>query len=178
MVGKLDFLFKVRIAVHGFIGLTAEERAIKDTQVFQRLRRISQLGMTSLVYPSANHSRFEHSLGAMHVAWLIAENLQLSKSELRIIRLASLLHDIGHGPFSHISENVIDELTGLEKTHEYYGGVIVLHNPEIRELISDEDRQDICQLIVPIQSANPEFPIPVSFLRNRFSAEGHSKRPG
>ena len=167
MAGELATPFKVRIAVHGFIPVTAEERAIKDTQVFQRLRRISQLGMTSLVYPSANHSRFEHSLGAMHVAWRIAKNLQLSVSEQRMIRLASLLHDIGHGPFSHISENVVDELTGLEKTHEYYGGVVVLHNPEIKELISVEDRQEISRLIVPIQSTDRVFPIPVPFLRNR-----------
>lgn len=171
MVANLEFPYKIRLSVHGLIPLTSQERAIQDTTVFQRLRRITQLGMTSLVYPSATHSRFEHSLGTMHAAWRISRNLQLPASEQRIIRLAGMLHDVGHGPFSHISENVIDDLTGLPKTHEYYGGATILHHPEIKELIDEKDRDAICQLIVPIQTSDRKFPFQISYLRNRTLAK-------
>ena len=86
--------------VHGYIYLSEVERDIVDTYVFQRLRRISQLAGAHLTYPAAQHSRFEHSLGTMHIAGL-AGNVLVNKGyfdgdEIQNLRLAALLHDVGH----------------------------------------------------------------------------------
>ncbi len=159
--------YEVRIAVHGLIPVTEDERGIKDTSVFQRLRRVKQLALTDLVYPSANHTRFEHSLGAMHVAGKIAQRLDLPDDEKRIVRLAAMLHDIGHGPFSHVSEDVIDKLVGLEKTHEFYGAAVVLYHQDFAGLLSQEDRVAISRLIAPVQSTDPIFPIHIEYLKRR-----------
>src|SRR5512135_389320 len=79
-----------------------------DTPAFQRLRYVRQLGLAYLVYPGATHSRFEHALGAYHLArstlMLLAEtdsSYAISDTEQRIVRAAALLHDVGHYPFSH-----------------------------------------------------------------------------
>ncbi|MFA6472995.1 MAG: HD domain-containing protein, partial [Candidatus Latescibacterota bacterium] len=95
---------QIRDPIHDFISLDSKEADIVNTPIFQRLRGIRQLAFAYLVYPGALHTRFEHSLGVCHVAGSIADNLNLDKEEKRIIRLAALLHDIGHGPFSHVSE--------------------------------------------------------------------------
>ncbi|MDP2949728.1 MAG: HD domain-containing protein, partial [Chloroflexota bacterium] len=83
-----------------------------NTRVFQRLRRIRQLAMAHLVYPGALHTRFEHSVGTMHVAGRICERLSefkyINQQDTKAVRLAALLHDIGHGPFSHVSEFLLD----------------------------------------------------------------------
>lgn len=96
-----------------------------DTSVFQRLRRISQLGLASLVYPGANHSRFAHSLGAMHVLARMLDNLainepklKVSKRDRQVLRLAVLLHDLGHFPFSHVIERVMKRRSGNAGKHE------------------------------------------------------------
>lgn len=94
----------IRDSIHGDIFLTQDEIEVVDTPEFQRLRRVNQLGMTSLVYPSANHTRFEHSLGTLHLAGKMAERLELEGEKEKLIRLAALLHDVGHGPLSHTSE--------------------------------------------------------------------------
>src|SRR5215216_4617520 len=99
--------FRIRDPIHGFIELTPRERAAADTPIVQRLRSISQLALTYLVYPGARHTRFEHSLGVCHVAGRLADELELPARDARTVRLAALLHDIGHGPFSHVSENVL-----------------------------------------------------------------------
>src|ERR1700754_2850840 len=76
---------------------------------FQRLRRIKQLGLTDLVYPGALHTRFHHVLGAMHLMSLAVNTIrrkghEVTKEEERAVLTAILLHDIGHGPFSHALE--------------------------------------------------------------------------
>ena len=99
--------------IYGFISLPNE--LIFDLiqhPYFQRLRRISQMGLTSLVYPGATHSRFHHALGAMHlmqkaVQTLKFKNIQISVEEENALYVAILLHDIGHGPFSHALEKSI-----------------------------------------------------------------------
>ena len=99
--------------VHGFI--TLEYNLLLDIlnhPWMQRLRRIRQLGMTNLVYPGAQHTRFQHSLGAMHLIHLAIEVLKdkgtfVTEEEQRAAMAAMLLHDIGHGPFSHVLENTI-----------------------------------------------------------------------
>lgn len=106
--------------VYGLIDIPSEiVYDIIEHQYFQRLRRIKQLGLTDYVYPGAVHTRFQHTLGAVHlltsaIAVLKSKNIEITPEEEEAVSLAILLHDIGHGPFSHSLENII-----LEKfTHE------------------------------------------------------------
>lgn len=105
----------IRDSVYGDIELNAFEEQVMDMPQFQRLRRIKQLGLISLIYPGANHTRFEHSIGTMNLGSKLATELELSNDEIELIRISALLHDIGHGPFSHVSEGVLsvphEELT-------------------------------------------------------------------
>jgi len=85
-----------------------------ETAEFQRLRRIKQLGMSELVFPAANHNRFAHSLGVMNMARRFLQTLEresgtLPEEQRIAVLAASLLHDVGHGPFSHTFEKVTDE---------------------------------------------------------------------
>ncbi len=105
----------IRDSIHGDIFLKELDIQIVDTPEFQRLRRIRQLGMTHLVYPGANHTRFEHSLGAFHLAGRIAENLPITPEEKTMVTSSALLHDIGHGPLSHTSEELLERYLG--KSH-------------------------------------------------------------
>lgn len=99
-------MHRVRDPIHGFIGLRPVEAALVDTLPFQRLRRVRQLGLTAMVYPGAEHSRFTHSLGACHVAGQLAETLARDgwTGDVGLVRVAALLHDLGHPPFSHAGE--------------------------------------------------------------------------
>lgn len=98
----------IRDSVHGNLQLEEFEIRLIDAPEIQRLRRIKQLGFTYLVYPGANHSRFEHSIGTMYLASRLAENLGLDEHTQTLVRSCAILHDAGHGPFSHVSEGVID----------------------------------------------------------------------
>ncbi|HKX81620.1 MAG TPA: HD domain-containing protein, partial [Nitrososphaera sp.] len=124
----MDFAGEITDPVHKSIRFSQVEKEIIDTPTFQRLRRIRQLAGAHLVYPSAQHSRFEHSLGAMHVAGLAAESLLLkgyidNPEVVQDLRLAALLHDIGHGPFSHLFEEVLEYR--LKTSHEDIGKMII-----------------------------------------------------
>ncbi|MDV0443055.1 HD domain-containing protein [Methanorbis rubei] len=99
----------IKDPVHGYIEVPADLVPLVDTTIVQRLHHIRQLGFAYLVYPGANHSRFEHSLGAMHLASLLCGRLGLGESETKTICAAALLHDIGHGPYSHASERLMQE---------------------------------------------------------------------
>jgi len=98
----------IRDSVHGDLQLDEFEVRLTDTPEIQRLRRIKQLGFTYLVYPGANHSRFEHSIGTMYLASRLARSLQLDEDTHNLVRSCAILHDAGHGPFSHVSERVLD----------------------------------------------------------------------
>lgn len=108
----------IKDELYGTIQLTEIERAVVDTADFQRLRRIKQMVLTNLVYPGANHTRFEHSLGTMHLASMITERLNIEKERKDRIRLYALLHDVGHVAFSHESERVLSNIIG---SHEEVG---------------------------------------------------------
>jgi len=104
--------------VHGFIILpTSFIFDLLEHPYMQRLRRIKQLGLTSLVYPGATHSRFQHALGAMHLMGLAIENIRqkgtlITDEEAEAVTIAILLHDIGHGPFSHaLEESLINDVS-------------------------------------------------------------------
>ncbi len=106
----------IRDPIHGYVKLDEMARYLADTREMQRLRWIKQLGLASLVYPGANHTRFEHSLGAYHLSGLLARHLDLDEEDAIEIRAAALLHDVGHGPFSHVTEKVLSSL--LREGHE------------------------------------------------------------
>jgi HD superfamily phosphohydrolase len=110
---KLKSVAEIRDPVHGYVKITEIERELIDSPFVQRLRRIHQLAGAYLVYPGAIHTRFEHVVGAMHVAGQIAEALvaasYLDAGTVQEVRVAALLHDVGHGPFSHMYEEVISE---------------------------------------------------------------------
>ncbi len=154
--------------IYGFI--TIPNSLIYDLiqhPYFQRLRRISQMGLSSLVYPGANHTRFHHAIGCMHlmqkaVQTLIFKGVLISEDEENALYIAILLHDIGHGPFSHALENsIVNEvhheeisLLFMSDLNEKFGGQLSLaimifkgnyHRKFMLQLISsqlDMDRMD------------------------------------
>ncbi len=104
----------IRDPIHDYIELDDLALALIETPQVQRLRRIRQLGFSNLVYPGANHTRFEHSLGVYHLAKHLVK--QVDEQQRNELLAAALLHDIGHGPFSHATEYLILRYT--RKSHE------------------------------------------------------------
>lgn len=109
-----------RDPIYSEIMLYPTEILIIDTKAVQRLRYLSQLVGSEYVYPGATHTRFAHSLGVMHLAGIYAERLYESPDKVRILRLAGLLHDIGHGPFSHQFDDVVYRKLGFLDGHDEY----------------------------------------------------------
>jgi len=127
---------EIKDPVYGYVYITEAEKQIIDTFPVQRLRRLRQLAGSEYVYPGANHTRFEHSLGVMHLAGMMVENPYLSKyfseDDYQLIRIAALLHDVGHGPFSHVFEHLLVKF--LKKTHEDIN-VWVVQKSELKEIL-------------------------------------------
>ncbi|SES63674.1 hypothetical protein SAMN04488587_0230 [Methanococcoides vulcani] len=124
----------IRDPVHGYIELDQLVLSLIDTPQMQRLRRIQQLGLSNLVYPGANHTRFEHSLGVMHLATTLTSQLNsIEKDEKDEIRAAALLHDVGHGPLSHVTESIIKQYT--RQRHEDVKPI--LKKGEIAEILDE-----------------------------------------
>jgi HD superfamily phosphohydrolase len=138
--------------VWGKIELTDLEWQVIGTAWMQRLRRIHQLGLTNLVFPGATHTRFEHSLGACHAAGQIARTLldtppadrevAFESADSDLVRMAALLHDIGHGPFSHVSDPLFEGTS-----HEEIGALIVESDPELVAIIPEEVRDGIARIL-------------------------------
>jgi uncharacterized protein len=143
----------VRDPVHDWIALSESEWRAVDTAVFQRLRRIRQLAMTYLVYPGTTHTRFEHSLGVRHVAGRICTRLEQTAPELfpeerkTAVLNAALLHDVGHGPFSHVSEQVLDEVAGVRKVHEKISVTIARTDENLRGALGGAECDAAADLI-------------------------------
>jgi HD superfamily phosphohydrolase len=149
--------YETRDPIFGFIAFNEWEKEIINSSPFQRLRRIRQLALTDMVYPGALYSRFEHSLGVMHLATLMFDAILNNKQNMKIlendmkyndaglkrdrqmIRLAALLHDIGHAPFSHASEEIIpvNHKTGNSYQHEDYSVEII--NGPLKSVIEDNN---------------------------------------
>lgn len=146
----MRFAGEITDPIHRYIRFSEAEREIVDTVIFQRLRGIRQLAGAHLVYPSAQHSRFEHSIGTMHIAGYAGETL-FSKGyfgdedKVQQLRLAALLHDIGHGPFSHLFEEVLMEKQNMN--HEDMGRQIISQS-EISDILGKHgyNSSDICEL--------------------------------
>jgi len=102
----------IKDPVHGDIEVDDPIRLLLDTPALQRLRMIRQLGFSFLVYPGANHTRFEHALGTMHLATRLCNHLALDRDDSLLLRASALLHDIGHGPFSHAIEPLMESICG------------------------------------------------------------------
>jgi HD superfamily phosphohydrolase len=127
-------LLTLRDPIHGFIRADPLEAALIDTAPLQRLRFVRQLGLTFLVYPGAEHSRFSHALGAMALAGRVYDALAAKSGgslpvgprvvERRLVRAAALLHDLGHAPFSHSAEELFED--GID------------HEEMTRRLLGDE----------------------------------------
>jgi len=134
--------YEIRDPIHGFITFNELERDIINHPAFQRLRRIKQLSLTNMVYPGAQHTRFEHSLGVMHLASRMFDNIVLREGEYlknelnyndgglqrvrELLRLAALLHDIGHAPFSHPAEELMPIKNENNRyDHEDYSAAII-----------------------------------------------------
>ena len=158
---RFDFK-RITDPVHGTIGISEVERRVIDSPVFQRLHEVKQLGLAAMVYPGANYSRFSHSLGTCHVAGRIASTVlrdaddqDAAYKRVQKFRLAGLLHDIGHYPYSHTFENAIKSFyadawltkstfpPGSDKanppvylSHEKVSGLLIQSDSEIRSAIS------------------------------------------
>jgi len=104
----------IRDPIHRNIKIESNFIELLESPELQRLNNIKQLGFAYLVFPGAHHTRLEHSLGAYHIASKISESLDFDKGEKDIILSASLLHDIGHGPFSHTLESILLEKFGVD----------------------------------------------------------------
>jgi hypothetical protein len=112
----------IKDPVHGYVEVEESLLPLLDSAPVQRLRHIRQLGFSYLVYPGANHTRFEHALGAMHLARLLCTHLGLGQGEMNLATSAALLHDVGHGPFSHTTEPLMWEYAG--RGHDEIGSFL------------------------------------------------------
>ena len=145
----MELPYEIRDPIHGFIGISSWERDILNHPALQRLRRIRQLGLSDMVYPGSVHTRFEQSLGVMHVASRMFSEIRVRSPDLlkelgyegagldrqhALIRITALVHDVGHAPFSHAAEELMDGDGGMV-THEEYTAGVVKHL--LREAIED-----------------------------------------
>jgi HD superfamily phosphohydrolase len=114
----------IKDSVHDYIEVDGVAEALLDTPPVQRLRHIKQLSTIRLVYPSANHTRFEHSLGVYHLADRALEYLDVTGARADTVRAAALLHDVGHGPYGHQTEGIIERHLGR-------------HHDDVAHLVAD-----------------------------------------
>jgi len=165
-------------AIHGDIHLSALERKVIDTATFQRLRNLKQLGMAQLTYPNATHTRFAHSIGVLgimeKITGLVQASLNLSEEDVENIRLAGLLHDIGHYPYSHLMERIdkvrlTEELVGNQPfmydasqvkypKHEQVGAMIVCNQQEMVDALGGNVRAEtVAALFTKTDSADSQL---------------------
>lgn len=144
-----NFIEIIPDPVHKYIPITSIEQRLLNTSALQRLLHIRQMGLTYMVFPGANHTRYEHSLGVMHIADLLASNLKIDKDHIGLeehwqkIRIAALLHDLGHAPLSHTLEEVLlrnpdyipDEMKNSYSHEAYTYKLITQEDGEISKIL-------------------------------------------
>jgi len=116
----------IKDSVHDYIEVDGVAEALLETPEVQRLRHVKQLSTVRLVYPSANHTRFEHSLGVSHLASRALSHLDVSGARADAVRAAALLHDVGHGPYGHQTEGIIQRRLGR-------------HHDDVADLLAEGD---------------------------------------
>lgn len=182
---------RVRCPIHGFIHYSRNERSVIDYPLFQRLRRIRQLALTEYVYPGATHTRFEHSLGVMEVATRMFDALAarhgaemeaqfqhvdhfrrdtLTRAR-QYLRLAALLHDVGHTCFSHAVEEVINR---REHGHEALGRLVITEEALLGRSLQErfgEECPGWVSLILSGESLPPELLILTDLLSSQIDAD-------
>ncbi|MCW4051986.1 MAG: HD domain-containing protein [Candidatus Bathyarchaeota archaeon] len=130
---------EIKDPVHGYVYVTKIEKDVVDSFPMQRLHRLRQLAGAEYVYPGANHTRFEHSIGTMYLAQQLVRNPNISQyisiEEAAMIRLAALVHDVGHGPFSHVFEYLLEK--HLDKNHEEMT-LWIIQKSELSDIIRGE----------------------------------------
>ena len=171
---------RIRDAVHNLIEFEPDEFhlllwKIIQTDPFQRLRGIKQLGFSSFVYPGATHTRFQHSLGVFYNAVRLisklrkklGKNFNQDRAEVAII--AALVHDIGHGPYSHAFESVGKELGFKFANHEKVSREIIL-NSKITTLLNDH-RKGLAVQVAKMVAGEPPFDIYATIVSSQFDAD-------
>ena len=149
--------------------------AIIESPIFQRLREIKQLGVSEFVYPGATHSRFQHSLGVYHNAGMILDILRelpdhkFNEERAEVVLVAALLHDIGHGPFSHAFEGFCREAGIKGAKHEIISREIIL-NSEITELLN-KYREGFANEVAEMVAATTPADIYATIVSSQFDAD-------
>ncbi len=110
------------------------------------IQNIKQLSHAYVVYPSATHTRFEHSLGSVHIANRMCEQLDFDSERKELVRQSMLLHDIGHGPFSHLFEHVLSHINGSKFDHEDITSWIIGEDPDIKSIVGS-NREKIIKIL-------------------------------
>ncbi|MBO3802308.1 MAG: HD domain-containing protein [Candidatus Brockarchaeota archaeon] len=146
-----EFVGEIRDPLYKYVNFTEPEKLLIDSPPVQRLRRIKQLAGAHLTYASGEHSRFPHVLGVMHLAGKLGKKLldgnRIGKDDWQKLRIAALLHDVGHGPFSHTYEEVLYKYR--KATHEDVSRWLIL-NTELKDIVSRSgfSPDEICELLV------------------------------
>tara|TARA_B100001142_G_scaffold54839_1_gene53254 strand:+ start:20555 stop:21874 length:1320 start_codon:yes stop_codon:yes gene_type:complete len=131
--------------IHGQFKLNGVCEELLKTPEMNKLSHIKQLGLAHLVFPGAHHTRFEHSLGVSHVAGMMADQLKLDSHEKLTVEVAGMLHDVGHGPYSHTLEHILHERGGLDHMSITEG--IILGDYDI--IRDDESRINKNRVLIP-----------------------------
>ncbi|MEK7545977.1 MAG: HD domain-containing protein [Patescibacteria group bacterium] len=175
-------MYELRDPIHQTIEFDDDEKAVIDHPVFQRMRYVRQLGLSYLVYPGATHDRFSHMLGAMHVAGRIWDNIaKVSREALlemfsdadlkyfrRVLRFAALLHDVGHAPFSHASEQMMPKFGALEVEKPWYKE----HDPKRMA-----EHEDYSVMMVGALGKDPDVPLSSDESQDIASLLHHGVKP-
>ena len=143
--------------IHGYVKLSPLCIKIIDTPEYQRLRNLKQLGLTHLIFTSANHTRFEHSIGVSFLAGEMLKHLkykqpelEITEREIELIKIAGLCHDLGHGPYSHFFDNFILKIIGCNMEHEVRSCMLLdLIIKKYNIDISMEEKNIIFKMILP-----------------------------
>ncbi|MGO5116576.1 HD domain-containing protein [Candidatus Avoscillospira sp. LCP25S3_F1] len=161
---KIEFVDRILDPVHGFIDLTQVEQKIIELPIFKRMQSLKQLSLTNWVFPGAEHTRYMHSLGVMHIVDLMASNLKdenyravFTDGQRQILRLAGLLHDIGHYPLSHVTEYVY--LHNLFENDDK----LLDHNERVKK---------------EIDKLNSDQSQPIDYMKSRYSKPMHHETIG
>jgi hypothetical protein len=132
-----EYVSEIRDPIYKYVPFTEVERQLIDSPPVQRLRRIKQLAGAHLAYASGEHSRFPHVVGVMHLAGKLGSKLvdegYIDRDDWQKLRIAAMLHDVGHGPFSHVYEDVLAKYRKM--THEDISRWLIL-NTVLKDMIS------------------------------------------